>query len=90
MEDLVFDKFLSADYHVKCKKSHFCYLCFGIIYYFLRFRDHFYAVKFFCEFKNTNWMFEMNDLVSEIYEFSAVQFKMLTGGIANFGITLPF
>ena len=32
-------------------------------------------------------MFEMNDLVSEIYELSAVQFKMLTGGIANFGIT---
>ena len=54
MEDLVFDKFLSADYHVKCKKNHFCYLCFGIIYYFLRFRDYFYAVKFFCEFKNTN------------------------------------
>lgn len=35
-------------------------------------------------------MFEMNDLVSEIYELTAVQFKMLTGGIANFGITLPF
>lgn len=35
-------------------------------------------------------MFEMNDLVSEIYEFSAVWFKMPTGGIANFGIILPF
>lgn len=35
-------------------------------------------------------MFEMNDLVSGAYEFSAVLFKMPTGGIANFGITLPF
>ena len=35
-------------------------------------------------------MVEMNDLVSEIYEFSAVWFKMPTGGIANFDIILPF
>ena len=50
------------------------------------------SLSFVCSFVSLKiqTMFEMNDLVSEIYELSAVQFKMLTGGIANFGITLPF
>lgn len=57
---------------------------------FLKVQGSFLCCQIFCEFKNTNGMVEMNDLVSEIYEFSAVWFKMPTGGIANFDIILPF